>query len=151
MSIQLTPIGSVVNGVHDAGDSGWGEVVSELRLRPELAPGLRGLDGFSHAVVVYYMHEAGFSPEEHLLRRPRNRADMPLLGIFSQRAKHRPNPIGVTVVRIERLEGDALFVRGLDAIDGTPILDIKPHVRMFDSPPDASEPEWIGRLLEGYF
>ena len=76
---------------------------------------------------------------------------MPVVGIFAQRARHRPNPIGVTTVAIDRLAGDSVYVRGLDAIDGTPVLDVKPHVRAFDSPLEPTEPEWMGRLMEGYF
>jgi tRNA-Thr(GGU) m(6)t(6)A37 methyltransferase TsaA len=146
----MNPIGRVVNTVREARDSGWGEVVSELRLSPGFADGLLGLDGFSHAVVVFLMHEAEFRAAEHLRRHPQERADLPLLGIFAQRARHRPNPIGVTTVAIERIEGASVFVRGLDAIDGTPILDIKPHVASYDSPADTREPEWVRKLMQGY-
>jgi tRNA (adenine37-N6)-methyltransferase len=149
--IRMRSIGTVRSPVRDAVDADWGRVVSRIQLRPELAAGLRGLDGFSHAVVVFRMHEATFDAERHLVRRPRDREDMPELGIFAQRARHRPNAIGVSVVAIVSVEADALVVRGLDAIDGTPVLDIKPHVRAFDAPPVSAEPEWIGRLMAGYF
>lgn len=76
---------------------------------------------------------------------------MPDLGIFSQRARHRPNPIGVTTVEIEGVGRDTLRVRGLDAIDGTPVLDVKPHFPVFDAPTGARVPEWVGRLMVGYF
>src|SRR5215470_14643639 len=95
---NLTPIGTVHNSVHDPVDENWGAVISEIRLRPELAPGLTGLHDFSHAVIVFWMHEASFDPEKNLVRRARDRADMPLAGIFAQRARHRPNPIGITTV-----------------------------------------------------
>jgi len=147
----MNAIGRVVNTVRETRDRGWGEVLSELRLSPGFANGLLGLDGFSHAVVVFLMHEAKFHAAEHLRRHPQERADMPLLGIFAQRARHRPNPIGITTVAIERIEGGSVFVRGLDAIDGTPILDIKPHVVSYDSPTDSREPEWVRRLMQGYF
>jgi tRNA (adenine37-N6)-methyltransferase len=149
--IRMRPIGTVRSPVRDAVDADWGPVVSRIQLLPELAAGLRGLKGFSHAVVVFRMHEATFDAQKHLVRRPREREDMPELGIFSQRARHRPNAIGVSVVAIEGVESDTLVVRGLDAIDGTPVLDIKPHVRAFDAPPGSAEPEWIGRLMAGYF
>lgn len=90
-------------------------------MRPELAKGLSGLAQFSHVVVLFHMHEAAFNAEEHLVRRPRDRSDMPLAGIFAQRAQHRPNPIGSTAAALDRVEGSSLFVRGLDAIDGTPV------------------------------
>jgi tRNA-Thr(GGU) m(6)t(6)A37 methyltransferase TsaA len=149
--MELEPIGIVKNGVREARDEDWSSVVSELRLRPELAAGLRGLEEFSHVLVVFHMHEASFRPEEHLVRRPRDRADMPLLGIFAQRARHRPNPIGSTTAALARVEGSSVFVRGLDAIDGTPVLDLKPHVPIFHSPSDIRQPEWILRLMSGYF
>ncbi len=149
--MEIEPIGVVVNGVHEAVDEGWMDVVSEIRLRTELGPGLAGLDGFTHALVVFWMHEARFDPAQHLARRPRDRDDMPLLGIFAQRARHRPNPIGVTAAPIERVAPGSLFVRGLDAIDGTPVLDLKPHARIFDAPSGAGEPEWFHRLMHGYF
>ena len=76
---------------------------------------------------------------------------MPELGIFAQRAKHRPNPIGVTAVRLLGVDGNVLRVRGLDAIDGTPVLDIKPYFPRFDAPGDACVPEWVERLMAEYF
>lgn len=149
--MELNPIGFVSNAVVEAADENWGSVVSEIRLRPEFADGLRGLEEFSHAVVVFLMHEARFDAATHVVRRPRDRADMPSLGIFAQRARHRPNPIGVTTVAVERTAPGLLVVRGLDAIDGTPVLDVKPHFPVYDAPPDARMPEWVGRLMEGYF
>ena len=76
---------------------------------------------------------------------------MPELGIFAQRAKDRPNPLGITVVKLERVTPLGLLVRGLDAIDGTPILDVKPYFPQFDSAEGARVPEWVGRLMKGYF
>jgi tRNA-Thr(GGU) m(6)t(6)A37 methyltransferase TsaA len=149
--MEIEPIGVVKNGVGEATDENWGSVVSEIRLRSDLAQGLRGLEAFSHAVVVFLMHAATFDAASHLVRRPRDRADMPSLGIFAQRARHRPNPIGVTSVEIDRVEGASLFVRSLDAIDGTPVLDLKPHFPMYDSPGTPRVPEWVERLMVGYF
>jgi tRNA (Thr-GGU) A37 N-methylase len=76
---------------------------------------------------------------------------MPEVGIFAQRARHRPNPIGVSAVRLLDVDGCRLRVRGLDAIDGTPILDLKPYVPAFDLVPEAKTPGWLGRLMVGYF
>ena len=76
---------------------------------------------------------------------------MPEVGIFAQRAKHRPNPIGMTAVQLTRVEGNVLIVKGLDAIDGTPILDIKPYYPAFDRIEEPRNPEWVGRLMEKYF
>ena len=92
-----------------------------------------------------------FVAERDLTRRPRGRADMPELGIFAQRGKQRPNPLGVTAVEIVRVAAPILTVRGLDAVDGTPVLDVKPYFPQFDRRSDARVPEWVERLMRGYF
>ncbi len=149
--VEFEPIGVVKSAVSEPKDENWGEVASEIHLREELAGGLRGLDEFSHAVVLFFMHQAHFEAATDLVRRPRGRADMPEVGIFAQRAKHRPNPIGITTVKILGVAGDVLKVQGLDAIDGTPVLDIKPYAPAFDAVPDPVVPAWLDRLMEGYF
>ena len=132
-------------------DESWGSVESRIELEPEYRAGLRGLEQFSHVLVVAWLHQADFDPARHLVRRPRGRDDMPLVGIFAQRAKDRPSPLGITVVPIVAVEPTGLRVRGLDAIDGTPILDLKPYFPEFDSAAGARVPEWVGRLMRGYF
>jgi tRNA-Thr(GGU) m(6)t(6)A37 methyltransferase TsaA len=144
-------IGVVRCSVQEGRDEDWGDVVSELHLDAELAGGLDGIDEFSHVLVVYWMHASSFDVARDLVRRPRWRADMPELGIFAQRAKHRPNPIGVTAVRVVGRDGAVLRVRGLDAIDGTPLVDVKPYVPAFDRVDAPTVPEWIDRLMRGYF
>ena len=150
-AIVLRPIGKVKSPVVEPVDKGWGSVESEIRLEPQFAPGLQGLDSFSHILVVFLMDRSTFDAAQDLVRRPKGRADMPLLGIFAQRAKHRPNPIGITAVELLGIEGNVIRVRGLDAIDGTPILDIKPYFPVFDRIDQASMPEWVHRVMEGYF
>jgi tRNA-Thr(GGU) m(6)t(6)A37 methyltransferase TsaA len=147
----MRAIGVVRSPVAEGVDEGWGSFVSEIHLGEEYAPGLRGLEEFSHVIVVFLMHEATFNPGEDLVRRPRERADMPEIGIFAQRAKHRPNPIGLTAVRLLSVRGNVLTVQGLDAIDGSPVLDIKPYFPAFDRVDDATTPEWVGKLMQGYF
>ena len=147
----LRAIGEVKSPVKHPVDEGWGPIASQIVLEPELRAGLRGLGEFSHVVVVALLHGARFEPERHLVRRPRGLADMPELGIFAQRAKDRPNPIGITVCPIVRVNDDGLTVTGLDAIDGTPILDLKPWFPVFDTAPNARVPEWVDRLMAGYF
>ena len=149
--MELKPIGVVRSPVKEPVDEGWGDVVAEIHVEPLLARGLAELERFSHALVLFWMHEATFDPATDLVRRPRGRDDMPEAGIFAQRAKHRPNPIGVTAVRVVRREGAVLRVRGLDAIDGTPVLDIKPYVPAFDRVGDATVPQWMERLMREYF
>jgi len=148
--MQLEPIGVVRSPVREAVDEGWDDVVAEIHVDEALAPGLEGLDQWSHAVILFFMHEATFDPATDLRRRPRGLATMPETGIFAQRAKHRPNPIGITAVEIAGVEGNVLRVRALDAVDGTPVLDIKPYAPGFDSVPNAVTPEWFDRLMENY-
>jgi tRNA-Thr(GGU) m(6)t(6)A37 methyltransferase TsaA len=131
-------------------DENWGSVVSEIRIKDEYSTGLRGLDQFSHMIVVFHMHNSSFDPGEHLVRRPQGRQDFPLTGIFAQRAKHRPNPIGVTAVEIVSVEGSTVKVKGLDAIDETPVLDIKPYFNSFDRR-NGTEPSWVSKIMAEYF
>ncbi len=149
--MDLKPIGTVKSAVSEPVDENWGKVVSEIHLDPALAAGLRGLDQFSHILVLFFMHRSTFEPSKDLIRRPRGRADMPELGIFAQRAKHRPNPIGITAVELLGVDGSVLKVRGLDAIDGTPVLDIKPYLPAFDRVDQPRVPEWVAKVMEGYF
>jgi tRNA-Thr(GGU) m(6)t(6)A37 methyltransferase TsaA len=149
--MNVEPIGVVESPVREAVDSGWGSVVSRIAVAKDMAPGLRGLEEFSHAIVVFFMHESDFDRRGDLVRRPQGRVDMPEVGIFAQRAKHRPNPIGITAVELIAVEGNVLSVRGLDAIDGTPVLDIKPYVPEYDRVVRPATPEWMARLMTGYF
>jgi tRNA-Thr(GGU) m(6)t(6)A37 methyltransferase TsaA len=148
---RLRPIGWVRSGVKKQTDESWGESVSQVQVLPPYRRGLQGLEQFSHVLVVTWLHEASFAAERDLVRRPRGLASMPEVGIFAQRAKDRPNPIGVTAVPLVSVDADALTVRRLDAIDGTPVLDVRPYYPAYDQVPEASVPEWVDRLLAGYF
>ena len=148
--MKCTIIGTVKSPILEPVDMNWGKVVSEVILKDEYAPGLLGLEAFSHLLVLTFLYEAKFIPEKHLRRHPQERQDMPLLGIFAQRARHRPNRIGVTVVEIIEVTDNRVKVRGLDAIDGTPIIDIKPYVPVYDRK-DASIPNWMDIMMKDYF
>jgi tRNA-Thr(GGU) m(6)t(6)A37 methyltransferase TsaA len=150
-NVNIEPIGVVKSPVKEPIDENWRQVIAEIHLHESLAPGLTGLDRFSHLVVVFFMHQYSFTPATDLVRRPQERDDMPAVGIFAQRAKHRPNPIGITAVELIEVRGPVLVVKGLDAIDGTPVLDIKPYVPAFDSRPAAVVPMWIEGLMKKYF
>lgn len=147
----LLEIGVVKSPVVEPKDDGWGEVVSEIHLDERFAPGLRGIEQYSHIIVVFLMHMAAFDESNDLIRRPRGRADLPETGIFAQRAKHRPNPLGITAVRLIGVEKNIITVRGLDAINGTPVLDVKPYFPAFDRVEGVAVPEWVDRLMDGYF
>lgn len=148
--MQLQPIGFVKSPITEGIDCNWGEVKSEIHISESFSSGLNGLNDFSHVIVVFYMHKASVNLETDLVRHPQGRVDMPLIGIFAQRAKHRPNPIGVTSVPIISVESNVITVKGLDAIDGTPVLDIKPYFPIFDRV-DAKTPMWVDELMKGYF
>jgi tRNA-Thr(GGU) m(6)t(6)A37 methyltransferase TsaA len=150
-AIALRPIGCVRSDVTAQTDEGWGNVTSRIELLPEYRAGLLGLDQFSHLLVITYLHEATFDPTKHLTRRPRNLESMPRVGIFAQRAKDRPNPVGITAVPLRSVTADSVIVRGLDAIDGTPVLDLKPYYPEYDRIEHATTPEWVSRLMRHYF
>lgn len=148
--MNIQPIGYVHNNVVQKKHVAWGEDVSVIMLEEEYAGGLKGLEDFSHVTVLFYLDKAKYEKEKHLQRRPRNREDMPLVGIFAQRTKDRPNTIGMTAVEIVSVEERCITVKGLDALDGTPILDLKPYYPVYDRR-DATVPEWVERLMEHYF
>ncbi|MBI2999678.1 MAG: tRNA (N6-threonylcarbamoyladenosine(37)-N6)-methyltransferase TrmO [Deltaproteobacteria bacterium] len=149
--MNVEPIGIVKSPVKEAVDENWGNVVAEIHLLDSMASGLQGIEQFSHLIVVFFMHQSIFDMETYLVRRPRGRSDMPLVGTFAQRARHRPNPIGVTTVELLEVKQNVVKVKGLDAIDGTPVLDLKPYLPAWDCRPDARIPEWVERLMQGYF
>lgn len=142
----------VVGGREEIRDDDWGDVTSVIRLDEAFtADALAGLDDFSHVEVVFCFDRV---PEEKIetgARRPRGRADWPLVGIFAQRGKNRPNRLGVSRAEILRVEGRDLHVRGLDAIDGTPVLDIKPVMREFEPRGEVRQPAWTTELMQNYY
>lgn len=148
--IIMEPIGYVHNQVREKKDDAWGGNISTIFLEESYHGGLTGLADFTHAIILCHLDKTKYIPEKHLLRRPRNRADMPLLGIFSQRTKDHPNQIGITAVEILSVAENSITVKGLDAIDGTPVLDIKPYFPAFDKR-EARTPDWVDILMEHYF
>lgn len=152
-SLELVSIGIVRSPRADRTDVEWGGVESVIELdAAQFAPdALRGLEDFSHAEIVYFMHGI---PEWQIatgLRRPRENSNWPLVGIFAQRGAKRPNRIGVSRCRVVAVEGLTLRVRGLDAIDGTPVIDIKPYMREFGPIGEVSQPTWASAVMERYF
>jgi len=142
--IELKPVGfvktkAVGKEVRDKGN------VSKIVFREDLAEALDGVEDFSHLFVIFWMHEISEEERRTMKVRPRGRRDMPLLGAFATRTPHRPNPIGLTVVELLEVEDNVVTVRGLDAFDGTPILDIKPF-DYWDMTEDARVPEWWMKL-----
>jgi tRNA-Thr(GGU) m(6)t(6)A37 methyltransferase TsaA len=151
--ISLEPIGIVHGGRTEALDDRWGAIEAEIRLDPAcVSPeATRGLDEFSHVVVVFHMHRVAEARVETGARHPRERADWPKVGILAQPARSRPNRIGVTAVELIAVDGLTLRVRGLDAVDGTPILDIKPYITGFAPRGTIREPAWAKELMASYW
>jgi tRNA-Thr(GGU) m(6)t(6)A37 methyltransferase TsaA len=122
-------------------------VVSQLIFREELTEALEGVEEFSHLFVLFWLHRMSDADKRVMKVHPRGRSDMPLLGIFATRTPHRPNPIGLTRVKLLKVEGNIITVQGLDAFDGTPVLDIKPF-DTWDTTEDFKVPEWWKKLAK---
>jgi len=118
---------------------------SEIIINPELSEALEGITGFSHYFVLFWLSEITVEQQAMMKVHPRGRMDMPLLGVYATRTNLRPNPIGLTLVELLKVENNVLTVRGLDAFNGTPILDIKPF-DSWDIAKDAKMPEWWLKL-----
>jgi tRNA-Thr(GGU) m(6)t(6)A37 methyltransferase TsaA len=153
LPIEIRPIGVARNGRTDAGDFNWGDVVSSIELDAQRfdARALTGLDGFSHVEIVFFLHRISAATVVCGSRHPRDNPDWPEVGIFAQRAAVRPNCIGVSRARIRSVHDLVVEVEGLDALVGTPILDIKPYMREFVPREAVRQPAWCAEVMKGYF
>ncbi|MEU1198923.1 SAM-dependent methyltransferase [Streptomyces sp. NPDC005813] len=150
---DLVPIAHVHNERRELVDDHWGEVTSVIRLDAErfTSEALLSLDSFSHLEVVFHFHRVPPAKVQEGARHPRNNPQWPLAGIFAQRGKNRPNRIGVSRCRLVKTDGLDLHVVGLDAVDGTPVLDIKPYLRQFGPREEVVQPEWVDELMRDYY
>ena len=151
--ITMTSIGFVRSTRSRIEDDNWDaeKVHVELDASQFSAEALAGLTEFSHVEVVFFMDQVDAGKMETSARHPRNNTEWPKVGIFAQRGKNRPNRIGSTICRVLKVEGLNLHVEGLDAIDGTPVLDIKPWVMEFGPRGSVFQPGWISELMRGYW
>ena len=150
--IAMEPIGRVRAPRQRAGDDFWGGIESMIVLDERFdADALRGLEDFSHAEVVFHFDRVDEGKIEYGARHPRNNRDWPRVGIFAQRGKNRPNRIGTTIVRVLRCEGRVLYVAELDAVDETPVLDIKPIMSEFLPRTPVRQPAWSSELMCRYW
>lgn len=147
-SIQLRPIGHVHNSVKEAKHEGWDEVESEIVLEGVPQEALDGIEEYSHVQVIFWMDRV--MPEQRRAWKvhPRGRQDLPLVGVFATRTPDRPNPMGLTTVRLLERRDSVLRVKGLDALDGTAVLDIKPPSPKHDVFQEARFPDWLKRLRD---
>lgn len=153
MIIEMRPIGRVEGGREVPEDDDWGESRACIVLDPAYFDdeALMGLDTFSHAEIVYVFDKVTDDQIVYGARHPRGDKDWPRIGIFAQRGKNRPNRIGVTVCEVVAVDGRTLRVKGLDAIDGTPVLDIKPVMSGFAPRGAVREPDWAREIMKKYW
>jgi tRNA-Thr(GGU) m(6)t(6)A37 methyltransferase TsaA len=149
----MLPIGWVAAPRTEPIDDHWGGVVSRVILDGErfTADAVQGLDEFSHIEVVYVFDQVAIDSYEPGARRPRGNPEWPAVGVFAQRNKRRPNRIGVCTCELVDLGGIELTVRGLDAIDGSPVLDIKPYMAEFAPREPVRQPLWSHELMRSYW
>jgi tRNA-Thr(GGU) m(6)t(6)A37 methyltransferase TsaA len=152
MQLTMTPVGRVRAARTEAEDDYWGGSTALIELEPGFGPdALEGIEAFSHAEIVYVFDRVSDDKIVTGARHPRNNPAWPLVGIFAQRGKNRPNRIGTTIVRIVAREGSSLRVAELDAIDGTPVLDIKPVMQEFLPREEVRQPAWSRELMREYW
>ena len=152
MTFAMSSVGSVRSARRDPANSDhWGQVTSVIVIDERFGGNcLAGLAEFSHVEVLFVFDQARERDDYLQVRSPRGRADLPAVGVFADRGPRRPNRIGATICEIISVEGRQLRVRGLDAVDGTPVLDLKPVMLEF-LPSGVRQPTWAGQLMQDYF
>ena len=142
--ICMSPIGTVRNHVVAPKHEGWSEVVSEIVLRPELEEMLDGIEHFSHLDILFWLDRL---PEHDFKKiHPKDRQDVPLVGVLATRTQYRPNPIALTTAKLLSRNGNVLTVQGLDALDGTPVLDIKPYIPLYQPEGNVVVADWVSKI-----
>jgi tRNA-Thr(GGU) m(6)t(6)A37 methyltransferase TsaA len=153
MEINLRPIGFVRGGRTEPINDEWDSVTSRIELDTDWlsSEAVMGLNGFSHVEVTFHFHETDPKSIVTTSRHPQDNKNFPLMGIFAQRVHLRPNLLGMTTCHVLGVEGASIHVRGLDALDGTPVLDIKPFMVDFGPRGDVREPGWVSALMSSYW
>ncbi|CAG6398921.1 SAM-dependent methyltransferase [Streptomyces cocklensis] len=151
-SFEVTPIGTVSNDRTDVQHTdNWGAVRSTITIDERFGEEcLKGLEGFSHVEVLFVFDQFPESDDHREPRHYRGRADLPRVGVFAGRGPRRPNRIGVTCCAVESVRGRELTVVGLDAVSGTPVIDVKPAMVEF-TPADIRQPDWVSDVMAEYF
>ena len=149
--ILLRPIGYVKNERQDLSDDFWGGIISEIELVDNIpAETLEGIENFSHLEIIFHFHKVD-SKKQVFSGHPRENPDWPVTGIFAQRKKDRPNLLGATIVKLKNRQGNKIIVENLDAINGTPILDIKPVLKELLPIGNITQPKWTSELMQKYW
>jgi len=148
MNVRLRSIGHVVSPAKFPERVRRENIEAQVVIDPEWTEALEGIEEFSHIWVLFYLHHAAGERPFVAKVHPMGRRNLPLIGALATRTPHRPNPIALTVVRLLRREGNVLTVRGLDAYDGSPVLDIKPYLVPGDLIPEATAPDWMRKVRD---
>ncbi|MFC1962925.1 tRNA (N6-threonylcarbamoyladenosine(37)-N6)-methyltransferase TrmO [Chloroflexota bacterium] len=143
VDIHLRPIGVVRNSITDKEHHWWKDIYSDIFIEEEYVPALDGLADFSHIIVLFWLHKVTAEDRATRRARPMGKVEIPELGLFAWHSSRRPNPIGMSIVKLLELRGDRVKVLGLDAIDGTPVLDLRPYVESYYHVDDPTEPAWV--------
>lgn len=143
-AITIKPLGLAKNNINKPMLPGWKDVATEIVIDKNYSKGLDGIEDYSHVIVVYWMDK---EKECHLKHYPQGRKDIPFVGIFACRCPQRPNRIAFSTVKLISRKGNVLTVKGLDIINGAPILDIKPYTPQYDKVEKAKVPDWVNKLV----
>lgn len=142
-NIRIKPLGMARNNIKKSMLSGWEKVKTNIVINKKYAKGLDGIEDYSHIIVVYWMDQ---EKKCHIKHHPQGRNDVPYIGIFACRCPQRPNPIGMSTVKLLLRKQNVLKVTGLDILDGTPILDVKPYAPRYDVVTNTKVPSWVDKL-----
>jgi tRNA (Thr-GGU) A37 N-methylase len=152
VKLELIPIAFVRGARADVADDFWGDAESRIVLTDAVEESaLEGIETFSHVEVLFVFDRVEDAKIIRGARHPRNNPAWPLTGILAQRAKNRPNRLGSTICRVVRREGRTLWLRELDAVEGTPVVDIKPVLREFLPRDEVRQPAWATELMSEYW
>ena len=143
-TITIKPLGKAKNSVTKPTLPGWKDIVTEIVIDKNYGKGLDGIEDYSHVIVVYWMDK---EMECHLKHHPQGREDIPYVGIFACRCPQRPNRIAISTVELVSRKGNIIIVKGLDIVDGTPVLDIKPYTPQYDKVEKSKVPKWVRKLV----
>jgi tRNA-Thr(GGU) m(6)t(6)A37 methyltransferase TsaA len=150
--ITVKPVAKVHSTRTEITDDHWAAESISIELDPSFPDeSLDGIEGFSHLEIIFHFHRADPSRIETGRRHPRNNPDWPEVGVFASRGKNRPNHLGLTIVELVERRGRTLIVEGLDALDGTPVLDIKPVIKGFLPTEDIRQPGWADEIMRQYW
>ena len=141
--IKIKPIGFVKNNIKEPRFGDFANEISEIIVDEKFTEALDGIDDYSHVIIVYWMDKVKDYVIKH---QPQGNPNVPIVGIFACRCPRRPNPIAITTVKLVGHKENKIIVKGLDVIDGTPVIDIKPYWPQYDKVEDGKIPDWVNKL-----